>query len=689
GLYLGLNDVDTWQFWQVCSALLVLALPALALGFAFPWMLRVGQSLKLSLGQLYGFNTLGGALGALSPLLLLPILGWLAALHAVAGLGILIGVSLFILALNTSPQATFNSSSCTTNKISTSCLLAYAGMGAAALMLEIAWTRAFGMILLRTEYVLAVILFVFLWGIGVGSVWATRLPRSLVLAWAPMLAAVFAIVGLYAFPYVNDWGQHHTWGNLWSALAFQGALIALCTLPVTLILGAWLPLIADKHQGASLYAANSLGACFGALLAGFVLIPHLGTSGTWVLAAILLMVCGFYWSKQYQHRRIMLAALIGVLILGWFVKDLPPASRLLAQELPQSHDLYQSEDAVSITHVLERADGQRILLADLQRMDASTDPTSVAVQRNQARLPLFLHGNPKQVLCLGLGTGITASGALAWSQAHIDAVELSQGAVYASKTYFSKVNHGLPDRIHVIHDDARRYLMRTNKHYDVIMGDLFHPDMVGRGALLSVEQFERAKQHLNSQGVFVQWLALNQFDVNDLQVVIRSFIHAFAHNAVFIDAYRIALVGFQGDMMDAETLLQHAPDAQTWGGEGAWTWLGRYWGNAKVLLSPTTSTHMQSEWSPVIEYALPHMRYQASPLPHVLHWLLQSRISLHVAVKKMAVSSKHQQALKRAWAATSLNMRAQWEALQGKPSAARLQALAYRANPQDRWASFA
>ncbi|MDQ6995208.1 MAG: spermine synthase, partial [Mariprofundaceae bacterium] len=94
GLYLGLNDVDTWQFWQVCSALLVLALPALALGFAFSWMLRVGQSFKLSLGQLYGFNTLGGALGALSPLLLRPILGWLAALHAVAGLGILIGVSL-------------------------------------------------------------------------------------------------------------------------------------------------------------------------------------------------------------------------------------------------------------------------------------------------------------------------------------------------------------------------------------------------------------------------------------------------------------------------------------------------------------------------------------------------------------------------------------------------------------------
>jgi len=718
GLWLGVDNVNAWQFWQVSSALLVLALPALALGFAFPWMLRVGQSLGLSLAQLYGMNTLGGALGALLPILLLPMLGWVSALHTVATLGLLIGVSLCLLAINNpwriepskqmnpsediaaSEQEPFTQpkqfnparpvkSPPTSPSPTLSCLLAYAGMGAAALMLEIAWTRAFGMILLRTEYVLAVILFVFLVGIGVGSMVSKHLPRVLVLAWAPILAAVVAILGLYALPYINDLGQAASFDHLWSALIFQGGLIALCTLPVTFILGAWLPLIAEKNQGATLYAANSFGACLGALLAGFLLIPNLGTAATWLLAAILLMLCGFYWSKTYQPKSIMLGSLLAMVLLAWFVRDLPPASRLLANELPQSHDLYQFEDAVSITHVVQRANGQRVLLADLQRMDASSDPTSVAVQRNQARLPLFLQGNPKSVLCLGLGTGITASGALAWHDAHIDAVELSQGAIHASSVYFSKVNDGLPKRIHVIHDDARRYLMRTHKHYDVIMGDLFHPDMVGRGALLSTQQFKRAKQHLNTQGVFVQWLALNQFDVPDMQVVIRSFAHVFAHNAVFIDGYRMALIGFQGDMQDAESLMAKAPLAQSWGGEGGWTWLGRYWGNAQALLNHSTSHKLQGEWSPVIEYALPHLHYQASVLPDVLRWLLQSRISFDAAAKIMAVTPEHRQDFKRAWAATSLNMRAQWEELQGKPNVARLQALAYRANPYDRWASFA
>jgi len=83
------------------------------------------------------------------------------------------------------------------------------------------------------------------------------------------------------------------------------------------------------------------------------------------------------------------------------------------------------------------------------------------------------------------------------------------------------------------------------------------------------------------------------------------------------------------------------------------------------------------------------MRYRTNPLPHILRWLLQSRTEFDVAVKKMAIAPQYRQDFKRAWASTSLGMRAQWEALQGKPSAARLQALAYRANPKDRWASFA
>jgi len=687
------DSLQAWQTWQISSALLVLSLPAMALGFAFPWMLRIGKVWKLSLGKLYGVNTLGGALGALLPLLLLPWLGWVSALQCVAGLGVLIAVVLWLsmFAVEVKEGETSKEDSISGYAIfpKISCLLAYAGMGAGALMLEIAWTRAYGMILLRTEYVLAVILSVFLVGIGLGSLFAKYLPRTKALTWLPASAALMAIVGLYTFPYVNDWGHNIVFHSLAASLIFQGLLIAACTLPTTLAMGVWLPLIANDDDGASLYAANSIGACMGALLAGFVLIPWLGTATTWLLAAALMMVCAYYWLAADKRALYIVVSLVVFAGLALPVQQLPDASRLLAYELPESKDLYHREDAVSITHVLEKSDGQRVLLADLQRMDASSDPTSVEVQKNQARLPLFLHGSAKEVLFLGLGTGITASGALAWPNAHLHAVELSLGAIAAAKTYFNQVNDDIANKIDLKHDDARRFLMRTQQHYDVMIGDLFHPDQIGRGALLSVEQFGRVKARLNDDGVFVQWLAFNQFDTPSLQVVLRSFAKVFPNNALFVDGYRMGLVGFQSTQHRTAALLRAAaPAKDAWGGEGAWTWLGRYWGNISDVLNDAKHGKIQGEWTPVIEYALPNMRYADAVLPDVLSWLMRHRVSFNDGVKAWSVQGRDKKAFKRAWAATSLTQRAQLAALQGKPESGRLLALAYQANKDDRWAGF-
>ncbi len=689
GMWLSVDDVQTWQFWQMSTALWVLCVPAMALGFAFPAMLRVGKSFNLSLGSLYGANTIGGALGALLPLLLLPLFGWLTSLQWVAALGVTVGLGLFWMSINAKTEVADRHVHAGHQYPQLSMLFAYAGMGAGALMLEIAWTRAYGMILLRTEYVLAVILAVFLIGIGLGSVVAKHLPRVRALQLLPMLVALIAIAGLYLFPYVNDWGQRAIFDSLFSALLFQGMLIAACTLPVTLALGAWLPLIANNDEGASLYAANSVGACIGALLAGFVLIPWLGTAGTWLLAAALVMLCGCYWLVGTRRLQMILLSISAFVILAWPVYQLPSASTLLQAELPRSTDLYQREDAISITHVVERQDGQRVLLADLQRMDASSDPTSVAVQKNQARLPMFLQAEAQNVLFLGLGTGITASGALPWRDAKLYAIELSQGAITASQSYFDKVNDGLTSKITIENDDARRFLMRSEKFYDVIVGDLFHPDMVGRGALLSLEQFQRAKAHLTKNGLFVQWLAFNQFDKQSMQVVLRSFAQVFPNNALFVDGYRLGLIGFMGQHNSAAALVSAAPATDLWGGEGGWTWLGRYWGSASGLLDDAETGLVQGEWAPVIEFDLPHMRHKEHVLPELMDWLMERRISFREAASAWSVSESDLVSFKRAWAATELSQRAQIAMLQGKPGVQRLQSLAYRANPNDRWAGFA
>jgi len=385
------------------------------------------------------------------------------------------------------------------------------------------------------------------------------------------------------------------------------------------------------------------------------------------------------------------------LLLFWPVHRLPPVSSLLPS-LADVHDMSVYEDAVALTHVVEQPSGQRLLLSDLQRMDASSDPTAVTVQKNQARLPLLLHPDAHSILFLGLGTGITASGSLPFAGLQRTAVELSAGAISAAQTAFDSVNGGVVPDMRVLRDDARRFLRADTAHYDMIVGDLFHPDMVGRANLLSVQQFTRARERLAAHGVFVQWIALNQFDVPMLKVVLNTFRTAFATGQgraiLFVDGYRVALVGLKDAGIESDRLVERwrnmPADAasEASGGEGIWTWLGRYWGEIPRF---APNVPVQDEWAPVIEYALPRVRYAGSVDPVAMwHWLLSWRETADQAGSALQVRSGDFTDFKRAWVASALDVRLWLAELDGDDrKAVEWAQLAHRGNAKDRWPAFA
>jgi spermidine synthase len=682
------TSLTGWHGLQAIAALILIMIPATALGIGFPMVLKALRSTPISLARIYGVNTCGGALGALLPLWLLPNVGWVAALWFAALLGLSVAAMAYLLsrrvvtaAIADAPHVSSSSS------LPLSSVLAYAAVGGAALMLEVGWTRLFGMLLLRTEYVMAVILTVFLLGIGMGSLLARQLRAPIWFDLLPVLGAGFALLSLWGIQPLAAWAEAVEFSSLALAMLAQGVVIAILTLPVTLILGAWLPLLSARlgDGGARLYGANALGAAVGALVAGFVLIPWLGTHGTIIVAALLLFVGGMMWA-----RRKFWMSLPVLLLLAWPVRNLPSVAELLPQTQANSRDVMLHEDALGITHVTQRVDGQRLLLADLQRMDASSEPLAVISQQNQARLPLLLHPAPHKVLFLGMGTGISAAGALAFPDVQITAVELSAGAITAAQQWFTPVNADVSSKMHVVRDDARRFLLVDKSQYDVIIGDLFHPDLVGRSTLLSRQQFARARARLNSGGIFVQWLALNQFDPESLAAVIRSFQHEFENAVFFADGFRLAMVGRQGDVIKADATLEQlarlAPEtaAQATGGEGGWTWLGRYWGRLDV--GPGL---VQDEWAPVIEYRLPRVRYGGGMnVADTLEWLLARRPDLSTAMRELAVPESEREPFERAFVATELSARA-WLAQfheRGRESQQLLR-LAYQANSQDRWIS--
>ena len=676
-----------WYGLTAAASGFLLLLPAVAMGAGFPLILAAAGADTRKLAQVYGFNTLGAAVGALLPLWLLPLFGWGGALRAVAAVGVLAAAALLWLSARYPAQGGDVAAG---KRPAWGPLIAYGGIGAASLALEIAWTRLFGMIMLRTEYVLAIILAAFLAGIGLGSLIAPREHRKQWFIVLPIVAGTFTILSLWLLPAFSAWIERTTFSSLFSAMALQGLALLLQTVPETLALGAWLPLLHSRLGGGGmwLYGANSVGAAVGAVLTGLVLIPTLGTAGAIVTAGLALLLIGLAWGGS---RAAWLAVPL-LAAVAWPVAKLPPVSALLPQAQAGSQNLYTYEDAVSITHVVEQPDGQRLLLTDLQRMDASTEPTAVFVQANQARLPLLLQGRPHKVLFLGLGTGISVSGSLPFPGLERTAVELSRGAINAAGTWFAPANGDAMGQTRLVRDDARRFLAATTDRYDVIIGDVFHPDLAGVSALLSLQQFQRARARLKDDGLFVQWLALNQFDPASLAVILRTFKRAFPDARMFLDGMHLALVGPKNSFGGAAGLigsLQRMDPAQrdaATAGEGDWTWLGRYWGPI-----PESAGPVQDEWRPVIEFRLPRARYAgAMDVAATLAALLRARPDMAAASAQLGVPPADRPAFEGAYGATELMARSWIDALSGGGvQAPRLMRLAYEANPRDRWVTYA
>ncbi|WP_455223174.1 fused MFS/spermidine synthase [Kaarinaea lacus] len=685
-----------WYFWQFIITGIVLLLPATLMGLGFPLILSLFEKVPSSLGVVYAVNTFGAAIGAIIPLLLLPALGWTSALYIIVGISFCVAVLASIVSRFTQTSSLYIDDGEGQQLLARQIplLLAYAGIGAVSLMLEISWTRLFGMLFLRTEYVLAIILAVFLIGIATGSFVARYLNRNTWFNILPLLASVFIVTGLWLIPSVTNMVDIKQLTSLNQALLYQGLLITLLTLPVTLIFGAWLPLLNKRLgdsgiSGARLYGANSIGAAIGAIVAGLLLTPLIGTYAVIVVSALLILFFNMVWTEK---RRLVIA--IPLLALAAIpVYEMVPVKRLMPSIYADAKDLYRHEDALNITHVVAKQDGQRLLLADLQRMDASSDPASVYSQRNQARLPLLLHPDPRSALFLGLGTGISMSSSLAYPQLKRTAVEISSGAIEAVKNWFNQVNLNIVDHAIIIRDDARRFIKTDPDKYDVIVGDLFHPDLIGRSALLSKQQFQRVKDRLTDSGIFVQWIALNQFELESLKIILRTFKQVFPDGRLFLDAFRMALVGINGTMSGLPGMHHNLEALSPEGrqlllaGESEFAWLGRYWGKINV----DDSGPIQDEWAPQIEFRLPNARYNGElDLAKLLGYLLKHRPHVSAAAKELDIDSDNYSAFERAYIATELAHRS-WLAMlrNNAGEAQRLLRLAYQANPSDHWISYA
>ncbi len=180
--------------------------------------------------------------------------------------------------------------------------------GAAGLMYEVVWSRQLVLVFGNTTQAVSTILTGFFGGMAIGSFvggkYADRVKSPLRLYGVIEIVLVVVVLltpvtfrllhELYRGIYPSIEGQP----VVLALIRFGLAILALA--PATVLMGATLPTLTrqlsrDRHLSAAfgrLYAANTLGAIFGTLAAGLILIELLGLTGTLVVAASCSALAG-------------------------------------------------------------------------------------------------------------------------------------------------------------------------------------------------------------------------------------------------------------------------------------------------------------------------------------------------------------------------------------------------------------
>lgn len=544
---------------RIGFAALSLLPPTLGMGATFPLMGRLtiaeSSSTTRATAGFYGANTLGAATGALlAPFVLMPSLGLRGALITGAVCDALAGFLIWrsLRAPERSPVAASKRRTAGFSRV----LLVTFLLGFAALSLEVLLTRLFITVTGASIFAFAIVLAVFLTGIGYGSRMAARKDRSeLALGRVALVVAPLTLLGLTVLRlYLRE---DDLFGVLDNRMESGGSIVrlwfahalwaALALLGPTLALGAALPLVVGsltretEDSEATLgrvYAWNTAGSLLGALVTGFWLLPTIGLANGLIVALGTAWLAAMLVPKGRIQERVVATVVAAGLGLFLFrpTPDAAMESRVRVHGAFATASVEETRDAESRETRSLRVNGKVV---------ATTAPVDVRLQRLLGHIPGHIHGEVKRALVIGLGTGMTAGSLLDLpTLERLDIFEISD-AVQTCAAEFREWNGNVLEdpRTRVSLVDGRHALARSEDRYDLITSDPIHPWTRGSSDLYSLEHFERMAQHLAPGGIASQWLPLYQLSREDVDTILATWCAAFPHTSAWLTAYDLALVG--------------------------------------------------------------------------------------------------------------------------------------------------
>ena len=413
----------------------------------------------------------------------------------------------------------------------------------------------------------------FLIGIGLGSsagAWASRTLRR------PHLALAFTQLGLTAAIAWTAWTLAKSlpfWpinpalaSTPWLLFQIDLARCVWAVLPAALLWGASFPLAlaAASHDAGArdaaqvvggVYAANTVGAIVGALAFSVVLVPALGTQhAQQALIAIALLSAIVVVPSRGLIGAFVVAGAVLVATVPIIPFELLAYGRQTPWRLNTVKELYRGEGMNSTIAVSElKGNGWRNFHVS-GKIEASTEPQDMRLQRLLGNLPALVHPNPASVLVVGFGAGVTAGSFVPYPEVkHITICEIEKLIPQVVSTYFGPQNFEVArdPRTRIVNDDARHFILTTSEHFDLITSDPIHPWVKGAATLYTREYFELVRAHLNPGGVVTQWVPLYESNVEAVKSEIATFLSVFPNGSVWGnlnngEGYDVVLLGQEG-----------------------------------------------------------------------------------------------------------------------------------------------
>ena len=529
------------------------------------------------LGFFYGGNIAGAVAGSLlAGFYLLRVFDSTIATFAAVGINVLVAVLALVIAKVTPYKpAVVEEPSASLQKAQTEgsevwpVYLTIALSGFAALSSEVIWTRLLSLLFGATVYTFSLVLAAFLFGLGIGSSIGAAIARNtknprIALGWCQML--VCAAIAWAAYQTMSSmpwWPINVELSSYTMTAKFQLDMVRSlwAVLPGAILWGASFPLalasVALRGQDAGrivggVYAANTVGAIFGASLASMTFVSSFGMQhtqqgliGVSAISGLLMLALAPAGSESNKAKLSFAAMVLFAMALsGFLVLTVPELDRNFVAygrfspiRAGRSEVVYVGEGRMGLVAVSRLSDGT-LNYHNAGKIQASSDPADMRLQRMLGHLTTLVPKTSKNFLVIGFGAGATAGAVSIEPRLEKETiVEIEPLVPEFVGKHFSDHNFKVKDnpKVEVRIDDGRHFLMTTDQKFDGITSDPLDPWVKGAAALYTKEFFEAAKAHLTPGGVVTQFVQLYESTEEAVKSEIATFFEVFPNGSLFVN----------------------------------------------------------------------------------------------------------------------------------------------------------